>query len=123
MRVTKRVSFRSPEGDSRLFTVSLDAIKFRPAKADDKPTKLADFDGLDLLVQLSGARLCRYKYSIAGTENRVAIGEGKATFRAGRGSRSVANLASDAPLLNTTSINDRTVTSNNRIRTRSITVI
>ncbi|OXJ17448.1 recombinase [Burkholderia sp. HI2500] len=43
-------------------TVPHDAIKFRPAKADDKPTKLADFDGLDLLVHPSGSRLWRYTY-------------------------------------------------------------
>ncbi|WP_347880105.1 MULTISPECIES: Arm DNA-binding domain-containing protein [Burkholderia cepacia complex] len=101
----------------------LDAIKFRPAKADDKPTKLADFDGLDLLVHPSGSRLWRSRYRIVGTENLLAIGEGKATFRAGRRPRSVANWVSDVHLPGTTSINDRTVTSSNRIRTRSITVI
>ncbi|MBN3747227.1 DUF4102 domain-containing protein [Burkholderia sp. Se-20373] len=123
MRVIKRISRRSPDDDIRIFTAPLDAVKIRRAKAGDKPTKLAGFNGLDLLVNPSGARLRRYKYRIAGEENFLAIDEGKATFRAVRDFRSVAYSVSDAHLPGTTSINDRTVMSRDRVRTRSITVI
>ncbi|WP_174945439.1 Arm DNA-binding domain-containing protein [Burkholderia contaminans] len=111
------------DDDTRFFTVPLDAVKIRQAKAGDKPTKLAGFDGPDLLVKPSGSKLWRYKYRIAGEENLFAIGEGKAPFRAERGSRSVANWVSDAHLLDTTSFNDWPVTSRDRIRTGRITVI
>ncbi|VWD17678.1 integrase [Burkholderia lata] len=75
MRVIKRVSLQSAGDDTHFFTVSLDAIKIRQATAGDKPTKLADFNGLDLLIKPSGSRLWQYKYRIAGKENLFAIGE------------------------------------------------
>jgi hypothetical protein len=54
---------------------SLSDIAIRQAKARDKPYKLADGQGLYLLVQKSGARLWRYKYRIGGVENVFAIGQ------------------------------------------------
>lgn len=75
MRVMKRVSFRSPDDDTGFVTVPLDDNKIRQAKADDKPTKLAGFNGLDLSVNPSGSRLRRDKYRMAGKENLFAIGE------------------------------------------------
>ncbi|MBN3794588.1 DUF4102 domain-containing protein [Burkholderia sp. Ac-20392] len=75
MRVIKRVSLQSAGDDTHIFTVPLDAIKIRQATAGNKPTKLADFNGLDLLMKPSGSRLWRYKYRIAGKENLFVIGE------------------------------------------------
>lgn len=75
MRVMKRVSFRSPDDDTGFVTVPFDDNKIRHAKADDKPTKLADGNRLHPLVNPSDSKLWRYKYRIAGKENLVAIGE------------------------------------------------
>ncbi|WP_420209915.1 Arm DNA-binding domain-containing protein [Burkholderia aenigmatica] len=71
----KRVSFRSPDDDTGFVTVPLDDNKIRQAKADDKPTKLADINGQDLLVYPSDSRLRRYTYRMDGKENLFAIGE------------------------------------------------
>lgn len=46
----------------------------RNAKPKDKPYKLTDGGGLFLLVQVSGARLWRYKFRINGKESVFAIG-------------------------------------------------
>ncbi|WP_244137655.1 Arm DNA-binding domain-containing protein [Burkholderia sp. BCC1644] len=53
----------------------MSSLKIRPAKAGDKPTKLADGNGQYLLVNLSDSKLLRHKYGIAGKENLFAIGE------------------------------------------------
>jgi hypothetical protein len=45
-------------------------IKIRQAKPADKPIKLADTAGLYLEVKPSGSKLWRYRYRIAGRENR-----------------------------------------------------
>ncbi|WP_053059943.1 tyrosine-type recombinase/integrase [Burkholderia pyrrocinia] len=74
-RVTKRASFQSSNDDTRFFTAPLTDVKIRQAKAGDKPTKLADGNGLYLLVNPSGSKLWRYRYRIAGKENLFAIGE------------------------------------------------
>jgi integrase len=47
----------------------------RSAKPKDKPYKLFDERGLFLLVRPNGARLWRFKYSIAGREKLISFGD------------------------------------------------
>ena len=54
--------------------VPLTDTAVKNAKPRGKPYKLADGGGLYLLVSLTGARLWRYKYRIAGNEGTFAIG-------------------------------------------------
>lgn len=48
--------------------------KIRNTKPTNKPQKLADGQGLYLEVRVSGAKLWRYRYRIAGKENIFSIG-------------------------------------------------
>ena len=48
--------------------------KIRQTKPGDKPLKLADGNGLYLLVQPNGSKLWRYRYRIGGRENVFAVG-------------------------------------------------
>ena len=48
--------------------------KIRQTKPGDKPLKLADGNGLYLLVQPNGSKLWRYRYRIGGKENVFAVG-------------------------------------------------
>lgn len=47
----------------------------RNAKPKDKPYKLADAEGLYLLVNAGGSKLWRWKYRLDGKENVLALGE------------------------------------------------
>jgi integrase len=49
--------------------------KIRNAKPTEKPLKLTDGSGLYLEVRLSGSKLWRYRYRIAGRENVYAVGK------------------------------------------------
>jgi integrase len=49
--------------------------KIRNTKPGDKPIKLTDGGGLYLEVRMTGAKLWRYRYRIAGKENVFAVGE------------------------------------------------
>ena len=55
--------------------MSLTDTKIRSTKPTDKPVKLTDGRGLYLEIRLSGSKLWRYRYRIAGRENVYAIGE------------------------------------------------
>jgi integrase len=48
--------------------------KFRNAKSTDKPRKIADRDGLYLIVLPSGAKSWRYDYRLAGTRYTLTVG-------------------------------------------------
>ncbi|GAB3248977.1 tyrosine-type recombinase/integrase [Chitinimonas naiadis] len=50
-------------------------VKIRQAKPLEKQFKLADANGLYLLVKPNGAKLWRYKYRIDGKENVYALGD------------------------------------------------
>jgi integrase len=50
-------------------------VKIRQAKANDKPIKLTDSNGLYVEVRPTGAKLWRYRYKLDGKENVFAIGE------------------------------------------------
>ena len=49
--------------------------QIRNAKPGEKPIKLTDGGGLFLEVRMTGAKLWRYRYRIAGKENVFAVGE------------------------------------------------
>lgn len=61
-------------GNGGIGTDKLSDAKVRAAKASDRPYKMADGQGLYLLVQPSGSRLWRMKYRHQGTERVFAIG-------------------------------------------------
>ncbi|KAB7683162.1 tyrosine-type recombinase/integrase [Plesiomonas shigelloides] len=54
--------------------MALTDIKIKTAKPKDKPYKLADGEGMYLLVNTNGAKYWRMKYRIAGKEKILAIG-------------------------------------------------
>jgi integrase len=58
-----------------LSTMPLTDVKIRQAKADSKPIKLTDANGLYVEVRPTGSKLWRYRYRIGGKENVFAIGE------------------------------------------------
>lgn len=68
--------------------MSLTDAKARNAKPQDKAYKLADAEGLYLLISTSGSKLWRWKYRLDGKENVLALGEypdvGVADARRGR---------------------------------------
>ncbi len=47
-------------------TMPLSDIKIRNLKPKEKPYKVSDFEGLFVLVKVSGAKSWRFKYSIDG---------------------------------------------------------
>ena len=53
----------------------LSDAKIRILKATDKPYKVADFDGLYLLVKVSGSKSWRFKYRLSGKEKLLVIGD------------------------------------------------
>jgi len=55
--------------------VSLSDTAIRSAKAKDKPYKLADGDGLYILITPTGSRLWRMKYRFGGTEKLLSLGK------------------------------------------------
>ena len=54
--------------------MSLTDIKARTAKPESKAYKLADSEGLYLLVGVGGSKLWRWKYRLNGKENAFALG-------------------------------------------------
>lgn len=54
---------------------SLTEAKVKAAATQPKPYKLADGDGLHVLVSPTGKKLFQYRYRLAGKENLFAIGE------------------------------------------------
>lgn len=54
--------------------MALTDVKIRSAKAEIKPYKLADANGLFLLVNANGSKLWRWKYRLEGKENLLALG-------------------------------------------------
>ena len=59
--------------------MALTDTKIRNLKTKDKPYKVADFDGLYVLVKPNGSKLWRFKYRIRGKEKLLAIGSYPAT--------------------------------------------
>ena len=57
----------------------LSDAKIRTLHSTAKPYKLADFDGLFLLVKVSGAKSWRFKYRTLGKEKLLVIGDYPAT--------------------------------------------
>jgi len=53
----------------------LSDAKIRTLRATDKPYKVADFDGLFLLVKSSGTKSWRFKYRFAGREKLMVFGD------------------------------------------------
>lgn len=54
--------------------MALTDIKIKTAKPKDKPYKLADGEGMYLLVNINGSKYWRMKYRIAGKEKILSIG-------------------------------------------------
>lgn len=54
--------------------MALTDIKIKTAKPKDKPYKLADGEGMYLLVSTNGSKYWRMKYRIAGKEKILSIG-------------------------------------------------
>jgi integrase len=52
----------------------LSVVQIRALKPADRPYKVADAEGLYLLVQPSGALLWRFRYRIGGIERKLSIG-------------------------------------------------
>lgn len=50
-------------------------IKVRNLKPTDKPYKVSDFEGLFVLVKVSGSKSWRFKYRIDGKEKLLVIGD------------------------------------------------
>ena len=71
------VSTASQESDTP--RMALTDIKLRNLKTKDKPYKVADFDGLHVLVKPNGSKLWRFKYRIRGKEKLLSIGSYPAT--------------------------------------------
>ena len=56
----------------------ISAIKVRNLKSKDKPCKVSDFEGLFVLVKVSGSKSWRFKYRIDGKETLLLIGDYRA---------------------------------------------
>jgi len=52
----------------------LTVVQIRALKPADRPYKVADADGLFLLVQPSGALLWRFRYKVFGAERKLSLG-------------------------------------------------
>ena len=52
----------------------LNDTRIRAAKADTRPYKLGDFDGLSLHVQPSGSKWWRFRYRFLGKEKMLSLG-------------------------------------------------
>ena len=59
--------------------MALSHFEITAAKPKERPFKLADGDGLHLLVQPSGNKLWRFRYRFAGVEKMMALGTYPAT--------------------------------------------
>ncbi|WP_386682743.1 tyrosine-type recombinase/integrase [Loktanella sp. R86503] len=56
-------------------TMPLSDIKIRNLKSGDKAYKVSDFEGLFILIKVSGAKSWRFKYRIDGKEKLLVIGD------------------------------------------------
>ncbi len=56
------------------YHMALTALQVKGAKPTDKPYKLYDGGGLILLVQPTGAKYWRYRYSFTGKEKLLSLG-------------------------------------------------
>jgi integrase len=54
--------------------MSLSDTKIKAAKANDKPVKITDGQGMYLLVNPNGSKLWRFKYRVDGKEKLLALG-------------------------------------------------
>lgn len=61
--------------NERTPTTPISDIKVRNLKARDKPYKVSDFEGLFVLVKISGSKSWRFKYRINGKEKLLVIGD------------------------------------------------
>ncbi|WP_156444626.1 Arm DNA-binding domain-containing protein, partial [Sphingomonas sp. CCH20-B6] len=52
----------------------LTVMRIRSLKPAERPYKVADTDGLYLLVQPAGALLWRYRYRCCGIERKLSLG-------------------------------------------------
>lgn len=52
----------------------LSVVGIKSLRPKDRPYKVADSDGLFLLVQPSGALLWRYRYKVLGLERKLSLG-------------------------------------------------
>ncbi len=52
----------------------LTVVQIRALKPAERPYKVADSDGLYLLVQPSGALLWRFRYRCCGIERKLSLG-------------------------------------------------
>jgi hypothetical protein len=69
----------------------LSDIKIRNLKSRDKAYKVSDFEGLFVLVKVSGAKSWRFKYRIDGKEKLLVIGDYPAvTLAKARQARDIA---------------------------------
>ena len=59
--------------------MALTDTKIRNLKPKDQPYKVADFDGLHVLVKPNGSKLWRFKYRLHGKEKLLAVGAYPAT--------------------------------------------
>ena len=55
--------------------MALSDIKTRNLKSKEKPYKVGDFDGLFILVKVSGSKSWRFKYRMDGKEKLLVIGD------------------------------------------------
>ena len=53
----------------------LSDIKVRNLKAQEKPYKVSDFEGLFILIKTSGSKSWRFKYRLDGKEKLLVIGD------------------------------------------------
>jgi len=53
----------------------LSDIEIRNLKSGDKPYEVSDFEGVFILVKVSGAKSWRFKYRIDGKERLLVIGD------------------------------------------------
>src|SRR5947209_13693 len=54
--------------------MALNALAIRNAAPKERPYKLADGDGLHLLVNPNGSKLWRFRYQFGGKEKMVSLG-------------------------------------------------
>lgn len=53
----------------------LSDIKIKNLKAAEKPYKVSDFEGLFILIKVSGSKSWRFKYRVDGKEKLLVIGD------------------------------------------------
>jgi DNA replication protein DnaC len=53
----------------------LSDIKIKNLKAEEKPYKVSDFEGLFILIKVSGSKSWRFKYRVDGKEKLLVIGD------------------------------------------------